>query len=100
MVAFGCSYCLIYGEKERYFYSNRILHFLHTFFGSLSALFYLISYDFYFDVMNSGYVITLILFSVAIPCILSDVAIPLLFKKFHSNSINVYNYEEKEKNKN
>ena len=85
---------LLYGNKKQSISIARILHVGHIWFGCIAALLYILAHCDIDWFVNSGSIICLLFVSVVIPCIISDVIIPiaLSIKIFSKN--NVYTYKD------
>ena len=58
---------------------SRVSHFMHIFVSSMASLLYLAGFGFDCSADNLSLLFFILLFSVIIPCVLSDVVVPVLF---------------------
>lgn len=85
---------LLYGNKKQSNAIAKILHVGHIWFGCISALVYILAHTSIEWFVNSGSIICLLFVSVVIPCIISDVIIPIALSINFFSKNNIYKYKD------
>jgi len=79
-----------FGNRNKNIYISNWLHSAHVSMSCLAALFYLLSKTNFCIILNSGYLILILTFSVLFPCVLSDTLIPSFIGKLFFKKNNIY----------
>jgi hypothetical protein len=66
---------------------SQMSHFMHIFVSSMASLLYLASFGFDCSANNLSLLFFILFFSVIIPCILSDVVVPVLFAELTNGKV-------------